>query len=141
MQKKQKKVMVFGTYDIVHPGHLNFFRQAKEHGDYLIVVVGRDDTVTSVKERSPLHDEKSRVKKIRSLELVDKAVLGNKTDKYKVIERYKPYIICLGYDQYFFTEKLKEELEKRKLKVKIKRLKPHKPEIHKSSKLRALRSK
>ena len=32
------KVMVFGTFDGVHPGHENFFEQAKQHGDYLIAV-------------------------------------------------------------------------------------------------------
>ena len=33
-----KKVIVFGSFDYIHPGHLNFFEQAKSYGDYLIVV-------------------------------------------------------------------------------------------------------
>jgi len=39
---KKKKVMVFGTFDIFHPGHRSFLNQAKKYGNYLIVVVARD---------------------------------------------------------------------------------------------------
>ena len=34
-----KRVICFGTFDHLHPGHLNYFQQAKELGDYLIVVI------------------------------------------------------------------------------------------------------
>ena len=40
-----KKVIVFGTFDILHQGHLDFFRQAKQYGDYLIVAVAHDENV------------------------------------------------------------------------------------------------
>lgn len=131
-----KKVMVFGTFDVLHKGHLNFFKQAKKYGDYLIVAVARDDIVKKVKGKKPKHNEKQRLNKIQKLDIVDKAVLGMKKDKYKNIEKYKPDIICLGYDQTAFTDKLKQELKKRKLKTKIIRLKPYKPHKYKSSKLK-----
>lgn len=128
--------MAFGTFDILHKGHIYFFKKAKEKGDFLIVVVARDKTVEAVKGKMPLNNEKKRLLEIRKLDFVDRAVLGYLTDRYKIIEKIKPSIICLGYDQNSFTANLRKELNKRKIKSKIIRLKPHKEHIYKSSKLR-----
>ena len=129
--------MLFGTFDILHEGHLNLFKQAKNYGDYLIVVVARDSTVEDVKQHKTLYNENQRLTAVQKV--VDLAVLGNKVDKNKVIEEYKPDVICLGYDQKAFTETLESELKKRNLKAKIIRLKPFKEDIFKSSKIKELR--
>ncbi len=125
---EMKKVMIFGTYDILHKGHLNFFEQARKYGDNLIVVVARDKTVEKVKGRKPLSNEKKRLKTIRKY--VDKAVLGYIRDKYKIIKLFKPDVICLGYDQKASLKDLKQ------FKIPIKRLRSYKPHEYKSSKLR-----
>ncbi|KKQ54757.1 MAG: FAD synthase [Parcubacteria group bacterium GW2011_GWA2_38_13] len=130
-----KIVMVFGTFDILHPGHLNFFKQAKEHGDYLIIVVGRDSTIKEVKGEYPLHNEEQRLENIINLKITGTAVLGSVGDKYKVIRKFNPDCICLGYDQKFFIEKLQETFPK----IKIVRLKAYKPNIYKSSLLKKIR--
>lgn len=127
-----KKIMVFGTFDLLHKGHLNMFEQAKKQGD-LIIVVARDDTVKKVKARKPKYSEKIRQKRLKKY---GKAILGYKTDKYKIIEKYKPDIIGLGYDQDSFTKDLRKQLKKRKLKIKIIRLKSYKPHKYKSSLLK-----
>ncbi|HEY4500387.1 MAG TPA: adenylyltransferase/cytidyltransferase family protein, partial [Candidatus Paceibacterota bacterium] len=49
-----KRVMVFGTFDILHPGHLYFLRAAKKLGDYLIVSLARDVNVRKIKGRKAL---------------------------------------------------------------------------------------
>jgi len=49
----KKKVLVFGTFDGLHEGHKNFFKQAREFGDFLVVVVGRDSTIVKTKGRPP----------------------------------------------------------------------------------------
>ena len=123
------KIMIFGTFDILHKGHLNKFKQAKKYGE-LIVVIARDDTVKKVKGKKPKHSEKQRQKAVKKY---GKSLLGYKTDKYKIIEKYKPDIIGLGYDQNSFTKDLKKELKKRKLKIKIIRFKPYKQHKYKSS--------
>ena len=134
-----KKVMVFGTFDIFHPGHWSFLHQAKKLGDYLIVVVARDKTVTMIKEQKPINKEAIRVRTIKDSRLADKVVFGSLTDKYAAIKKYRPDVICLGYDQKYFIDGLEEKLEKINLKkTKIIRLKPYKPEIYKSSKLKKL---
>ncbi|MCH9030625.1 MAG: adenylyltransferase/cytidyltransferase family protein [Bacteroidetes bacterium] len=57
---EKRVVMIFGTFDILHKGHLNLFDQAKKHGDFLIAVIARDKTVVKVKDREPKHNEKER---------------------------------------------------------------------------------
>ena len=47
MNTPNKKVICFGTFDILHLGHVNFFKQAKSLGDELVVVIARDVNVKS----------------------------------------------------------------------------------------------
>ena len=131
-----KKVMVFGTFDIVHLGHLNLFKQAKKLGDYLVVVVGRDITSKKIKKSTLVHNEKERLEFLKNIKLVDQAVLGNKIDYYKIIKTEKPDVIALGYDQQNFIDKLEEKIKEFKLNTKVVRLKSYKPEKHKSGEIR-----
>ena len=48
-----KKVVIFGVFDIVHDGHLAFIREAKSHGDILIAIVARDNIVFNIKNKLP----------------------------------------------------------------------------------------
>lgn len=128
-----KRVLVFGTFDLLHPGHLNMFEQAAALGEELFVVIALDETVQQVKNRKPHHNQDERLQAVSKLELVTKAQLGYPGDKFKVIEEIKPDIIALGYDQRSFTPELESELQKRGLKCEIIRLKPFEPETHKSS--------
>jgi len=129
-----KKVMVFGTFDIFHPGHRDFLKQARKHGDYLVVVVARDKTVEAVKKQETRNNEQIRKKVIQESALADEVVLGNLEDKYAVIEKYKPDVICLGYDQEFFVDELAQKMKEFDLKKTVLvRLEPFRPEKYKSS--------
>jgi len=131
-----KKILVTGTFDIVHPGHLYFLKKAKKMGDYLIVVIARDQTVRQIKRRPPLYSEKQRQAHLKKLKVANRIILGYLGDKLKIVQRLKPDVICLGYDQRVFTHNLKNELAKRGLYPTIVRLKAHKPHKFKSSLLR-----
>ena len=122
-----KKVMVFGTFDILHEGHIDFFKQAKEHCDFLIAVVARDSTVKQIGKRV-IQNENERLKNVHRF--VDLAVLGGTGDKYEVIKKYRPDVICLGYDQTHFVEGLSN------IPVEVIRLKPYQEHIFKSSLIR-----
>lgn len=126
-------IMVFGTFDIFHKGHENFFKQAREYGDYLIAVIARDKTVEQVKGKLPRNNEKIRLQFIKDSGLADKAVLGSLADKYRAVKKYRPDVICLGYDQIAFTDKLKNKINELKLNTKIVRLKSYHREKYKSS--------
>ncbi len=135
-QVKAKRVMISGTFDIIHPGHLNFVRQAKKHGGEVIAVVARDVNVKKNKGKKPKFSEMKRLVKVSLIPGVSLAILGDKKDPYKVLDEYRPDVICLGYDQKYFVKDLRKELKKRKLKTKIRRLKAYKPKLYKSSKIK-----
>jgi len=128
-----KKVMAFGTFDFFHAGHENYLEQARAFGDQLIVVVSRDETVKKVKGAAPMYNERKRLRDVQNCKYVDRAVLGNTDDKYRIIKRYAPDILALGYDQYVFTYGLKNYFIKEKLNTEIVRLQPFQPETFKSS--------
>ena len=128
-----KTVLVTGTFDFLHPGHLWFFRRAKRYGNYLTVVVARDQTAKKVKGRLPYHNERERLSMVKNMDLVDAAVLGKAGDKLAVVEKIRPDIICLGYDQRAFTENLRAELLKRGLRIHVMRLAAYRPQKYKSS--------
>ena len=130
-----KTVMCAGTFDIIHPGHLYYLSEAKKYGDRLVVVVARDDTSESFKGKKPAHDEKERLESLRSLEIVDRAVLGNKGDIFKIIEEIRPDTICLGYDQNVQKQQLEDELKKRGLKSDVVRIASYMSHVYKSSKM------
>lgn len=129
-----KRVMVFGAFDGLHPGHLDFFKQAKKFGDYLIVSVGRDKNVEKIKGKPPLFSEDERFELISNLKIVDKPVMGAAHDYFVQVAQYKPDVICLGYDQwasekYVITETRRVGL----LNCEVERLKPYKPTVAKST--------
>ncbi len=128
------KVLVTGTYDIVHPGHLYFFNQAKKYGDELIILVGRSDTVQSIKGKEPMHTAEQRKKQLEMAKVASKVIVGDKEDKFKVLNDEKPDFVCLGYDQTAFTDTLEEEIKKRGLQTKVIRCESYKPDIYKTSK-------
>ena len=127
------KVMVFGTFDGLHEGHLDFFRQAKEYGDYLVAVVARDVNVKKIKKRAPVKNEIERLEILKKCDLVDYSILGYEDNPYRIIQEVKPNIICLGYDQKSFNINLEGKLKELGLNIKIYTLEPYKPEKFKSS--------
>lgn len=118
-----KKVFVGGTFDIIHPGHIEFLREASRYGR-VYVSVARDKNAEKAKGRKPINDETQRLEVVKSIRYVYEAFLGDENDFLKSVERVKPDILFLGPDQRVDEDKLREELRKRGLeKVEIIRLK------------------
>ncbi|MDD5162747.1 MAG: FAD synthase [Candidatus ainarchaeum sp.] len=131
-----RKVMAFGTFDIVHQGHLYYLQEAKKLGDYLIVVVARDKNSVVIKGKKPLHNEKARLEEIKKLDFVNEAVLGDREMRsWSTIQKHRPQIIALGYDQWKSEFSLAQELGKLGLHPMIVRIKPFQPEKFKTSKI------
>lgn len=131
-----KLVMCAGTFDIIHPGHLYYFSEAKKYGDKLVVVVARNATSKSFKGDKPKRNERERLEAVRMLDIVDEALLGHEGNIFDVIGQIKPDVICLGYDQKVLKEELENELKKRGLKADVVRIGSYKPHVYKSSRIK-----
>ena len=80
------KVLVFGSFDLLHEGHKHFFNEAKKLGNTLYVVVAKDSSIKSFKGHESNFNEDERVEHIKKLGLVDDVRLGYEGDKWKIIE-------------------------------------------------------
>jgi FAD synthetase len=123
-----KKIATFGVFDIIHPGHIEFLKKCKnlEKNSKLIVVISRDSTVIKERGKKTVIQEEERRYIVESLRPVDKAILGYEgSDKLKIVEKIKPHIIVLGFDQKWNEKKLEDDLRKRGLRVKVIRLKKY----------------
>ncbi|OGG90935.1 hypothetical protein A3H16_00175 [Candidatus Kaiserbacteria bacterium RIFCSPLOWO2_12_FULL_53_8] len=132
------RIMVFGTFDMVHIGHVDFFRQARSLAKkpHLIVSIARDAVVKRIKGEHSRRNERERRALLERNTLVDEVVLGQEEGYIEHIIEAKPDIIALGYDQKGeYVDRLERDIERTKLKIKIVRLKAFEPEKYKTSKL------
>jgi FAD synthetase len=124
--ENKKRVLASGVFDLLHLGHVKFLEEAKKTGGKnaeLIVIIARDSTVEKTKSRKPIMSENQRRALVESLKVVDAAVLGfEKFDIGDVIERVKPDIIALGYDQVDMEKNVQAYVNKHKLHVKVVRI-------------------
>ena len=101
--RKQRVVLASGVFDLLHLGHVRFLEDAKKAGGpkaKLIVIIAKDSTVEKMKGRKPIMSEDERLALVKSLKVVDDAVLGYEgLDIGEVVEKIKPDIIALGWDQ------------------------------------------
>ncbi|MCX8208061.1 MAG: DUF357 domain-containing protein [Sulfolobales archaeon] len=109
------RVLVAGTFDLLHPGHVYFLNRAYELG-LPYVVVSRDVNVIRSKGRPPVMSELDRLTMVSSLKPVYKAVLGDTEDYLKPVVEIHPDVILLGPDQFVDENQLTRELESRGLR-------------------------
>lgn len=133
------RILVFGTFDMLHAGHEDFFKQARAlHPEpTLVVSVARDVNTARIKGEPPRTLETKRRDVVASHTLVDEAVLGAEDDHIQHIASLQPDIIALGYDQEgAYVDGLEELLQQKGISVPIVRLEPHRPDVYKTSLLR-----
>ncbi|KKS03915.1 MAG: FAD synthase [Candidatus Nomurabacteria bacterium GW2011_GWC2_41_8] len=126
--------MVFGTFDGLHQGHLDFLKQARNLAGrcFLVVSIARDKNVFKIKGKYPNKNEKQRMVLVKKCKLADKVVLSGIKNHIPHIVKIRPDIIALGYDQKAYIKNLKKDLKNEGILVKIRRLKPFKEEIYKN---------
>lgn len=117
------KVLVAGGFEIIHPGHIAFLREAWKKGR-VYVIVARDRSFKRFKKRDPIIPEYQRLEVVESIKYVYKAILGDQEDFLKPVIDLRPDIIFLGPDQWPDEKDLASKLRSMGLaNVRIERMK------------------
>ncbi len=136
MIKIAKKVLIAGTFDLVHPGHIYLINEAAKLGD-VYVIVATDKNRELYSGETPIVPEEQRLAVIKSIKNVKDAKLGrHDNDTLKTVEEIKPDIVLLGPNQKYSIETLRKGLIDIGLnKVEVKKLEVYfkKYELHSSS--------
>lgn len=112
MKPRQKKIITYGTYDMLHHGHTNIIRRAKDYGDYLIVGVTSEEYDRSRGKLNVTQSTKERVAAVEALEYVDKVVVEyDKDQKVSDIKKYNIDTFVIGDDWKGKFDYLKEYCE------------------------------
>lgn len=87
-----------GVFDLLHVGHLEFLKAAKEKCDHLIVAVCEDELAYKYKGKYPIIPLKDRMKLLSGIKYVDQVVIQSTTDRISEWERYHFNVIFHGID-------------------------------------------
>lgn len=75
-----KKIITYGTFDLIHSGHINILRRAKEMGDYLIVALSTDE-FNALKHKEAYHTFENRKMILEAIRYVDEVIPENMWDQ------------------------------------------------------------
>lgn len=94
-----KKVITYGTFDLLHAGHINLLRRAKELGDYLIVVVSTDEFNWNEKRKKCYFSYEERKKLVEAVRYVDLVIPENNWEqKVSDVQEYHVNTFVMGDD-------------------------------------------
>jgi D-glycero-beta-D-manno-heptose 1-phosphate adenylyltransferase len=92
-------VFTNGVFDLLHPGHVRYLRQARTLGDALVVGVNTDRSVRVIKgESRPVTPESERAEILAALACVDVVVLFDEETPYELIRTIQPDVLVKGAD-------------------------------------------
>jgi glycerol-3-phosphate cytidylyltransferase len=94
-----KRVITYGTYDMLHYGHLNLLQRARALGDYLIVVLSTDEFNWNMKQKKCYFTYEQRKKMLEALRCVDLVIPENNWEqKVTDVQLYQADIFVMGHD-------------------------------------------
>ena len=92
-------VMTNGVFDVLHDGHRHLLREAKKHGDFLLVAVNDDASVAALKGVGrPVQSVADRVSALRAVPDVDAVIRFSGTTPKRCIEIFRPDVLVKGDD-------------------------------------------
>lgn len=93
-----KRILTYGTFDLLHYGHIRLLKRAKELGDYLIVALSTDE-FNAIKGKKSYHDYETRKKMLEAVRYVDLVIPENSWEQKKDdILTYKVDVCVMGSD-------------------------------------------
>ena len=134
---EKKKVFVSGCYDLLHSGHVEFFRQAAEYGD-LYVGIGSDETILHYKNHKTLYNENERLFMVKAIRYVKDAYINTGSgimDFIPTVDFLKPDILVVNEDG--ASEEKRRFCEERGMEYIVLKRDPHEGlEAHSSTSLK-----
>lgn len=95
---KMKRILTYGTFDLLHYGHIRLLERAKKLGDYLIVALSTDE-FNAIKGKKAYHDYETRKKMLEALRCVDLVIPEeNWEQKLDDVKRYYVDVVVMGSD-------------------------------------------
>lgn len=131
--KSKDIALTFWTFDVFHEWHKYFLQEAKNFSDLLITIIATDKNVQKIKWFKTHFDENTRKNEVLNSKIPDEVYVWSETDPMNWLLKFKPKVICLWYDQRWFSDKLEDFIKEHNLDTQIIRIESHKPEIYKSS--------
>lgn len=131
---RKNYVLTFGTFDLVHEGHKFFLESAKRYWDVLVTILATDKSIEKFKNVKPMNSIEKRKEDLHKLWVSDIIWVWDENNPLKWIELYSPCVVCLWYDQIWYSNELAEY--KKQYNIEIVRLPSFKADIYKSSKLK-----
>jgi FAD synthetase len=125
MNDDSTTVIAQGTFDVLHPGHLHYLREAAAMGDVLHVIIARRENVTH--KQTPILADRQRRDMVAALDSVDSALLGDREDIFVPIERIDPDLIVLGHDQHHDEAAIEGALDERGIDCAVARASGREP--------------
>ncbi|MCG7333042.1 glycerol-3-phosphate cytidylyltransferase [Salinicoccus roseus] len=106
-----KKVITYGTFDLIHMGHINILRRAKEMGDYLVVAISTDEFNT-MKHKQAYYSFEQRKQILEAIRYVDEVIPEHTWDqKVQDVKEHDIDIFVMGHDWEGEFDFLKEYCE------------------------------
>ena len=95
---KRVRVLTYGTYDLLHYGHIRLLKRAKKLGDYLIVALSTDE-FNEIKGKKAYHDYKTRKEMLEAIRYVDLVIPENDWEqKIDDVKKYFVDVVVMGSD-------------------------------------------
>ncbi len=99
-KSQRRGVLVGGCFDLLHYGHVQFLKEAKAHGDYLVVALESDKNVHRMKGDSrPIHTQEQRKEMLESISFVDEVIslspMSTDQEYADLVKRIKPHVIAV----------------------------------------------
>ena len=94
---KKKIVLCHGVFDLLHVGHIDYFKTSKKHGDILVVSITSDQFVNKGPGR-PAFSISNRIKFLKEISCIDYLYVSNDETSEKIIRNLKPNFYCKGSD-------------------------------------------
>ena len=93
-----KRILTYGTFDLLHYGHIRILKRAKELGDYLVVAISTDE-FNAIKGKKAYYDYETRKKMLEAIRYVD-LVIPEETWEQKIqdVKDYKIDVVVMGDD-------------------------------------------